>query len=550
MTCPGRLPEEVPFDLDPAEMTALLTDAAAALVARIVRPADVTVATLDRTAIEALLPATAPRQGGGATRLRAILQEEFLPLVRDYRHPLHLGHQRPAPSFASLYADMAAAAFNPTVTMFEGGPYSVAIEGRVLAWMKDLVGYPADAIATLVNGGADANLTALLAARDLALGAGAASHTLRVLAGEHAHYTIARSLHVLGLPAQALIRVGSRDDLSIDPHDLARQANLVRRQGGRVMAIIAAAGATANGAFDDLTVLRQIADRNDAWLHVDAAHGGAALLSPKLQARVKGLAAADSLVINPHKMFFVSAPCSVLMSRRRAPFAASLGIGLEHADYVIPDPTDLVMTTDGDEPLRWTLSCTRFFSAFRLYAAISAYGLDGLARRVEHCCALAEHLAMLLRAEADFEILSVPAFNMLCFRYRPMGLDDVATDALNRALRDRLAAGPHAYLTGCSARGRYWLRAQVMSEQVSEQSLATLPALLRRTAVDLATDLSLSAMEKPHADTSTPDRDGSYSPGNLGSKARGYVVRERPAPPYASLPPRPCRLAGDGTRAA
>lgn len=516
-------------ELAPREREALLEEAAAALLARLKWPPTITVATLDRARIEAMLPADPPRVGGGGARLAEILHDEFLPLVRDYRHQLHLGHQRPAPSFASLYADFAAAAFNPTVTMFEGGPYSVAVEGRVLRWMKQLAAYPEDAIATLVNGGADANLTALMVARDAVPAAGIARERLIVLAGEHAHYTIARSLHVLGLPG-ALVAVPSRDDLSLDPAALARIAADQHRAGRRVMAIVAAAGSTANGAFDDLKAMRRIADSCQAWLHVDAAHGGAALVSPRLAHLVDGIDAADSLVINPHKMFFVGSPCSVLLCRRRAEFAASLGIGLDGADYVLPDPAALAMQSDGDEPLRWTLSCTRHFSAFRLYAAISAYGLDGIAARVESCCARTQDLAAILAQEHDFEILSPPAFNMLCFRYRPPGITAAALDDLNRRLRLALAAGPEAYLTGCSARGRYWLRAQIMGERVTLAALATLPDILRRNAAPIVSSMHQGdAHEHRHEDgKKINERKGD---------ARRSVVRERAAPAYAGLPP-------------
>ena len=535
--CPG-LTNAIRFDLPPAEMEELMTAASAVLLDRFRHPANETVATLDRARIEAMLPASAPRDGGGAEALRRILADEFLPLLRDYRHPLHLGHQRPAPSFASFYADMAAAAFNPTVTMFEGGPYSVAVEGRVLAWMKQLVGYPEDAIASLVNGGADANLTALMVARDVALAAGVDRGKLCVLAGEHAHYTIARSHHVLGLPT-ALIPVASRDDLSLDPDALAREDARATKSGRHVMAIVAASGSTANGAFDDLGAIRRIVDSCGAWLHVDAAHGGAALLSDHLKPLVAGIAAADSVAINPHKMFFVSSPCSVLLCRRRAAFAASLGIGLESADYVLPDPTDLVMQSDGDEPLRWTLSCTRFFAAFRLYAAISAYGLDGIAARVEHCCARTRDLAAILGRQADFEILAPPAFNMLCFRYRPSGFAMAGLDALNKVLRSTLAAGPDAYLTGCSARGSYWLRAQIMGAFVTPEALVTLPDILRRIAAPIIADMQQGVTDDSYLQ---PDRDS--------GETSGHVVRERPAPPYAFLPASPRVDSRGGDRAA
>ncbi|WP_374380554.1 aspartate aminotransferase family protein [Dongia sp.] len=473
------------FDLMPSAMAELMDEAVPLLLSRMTRPASRTVASLDRAAIETQLPAALPREGGGAARLRQILLEEFLPLVRDYRHPLHLGHQRPAPSFASLYADLAAAAFNPTVTMFEGGPYSVAVEARVLAWMKQLAGFPDDAVATLVNGGAEAHLTALLIARDRALAAGHARENLRLLVGAHAHYTLPRARHILGLPAEAMIEIPARPDLSLDPAALADRLDSLRADGRIVMAIVATAGGTANGAFDDLQSVGRLAQQAGAWFHVDAAHGGAALLSSRHRAKLAGLDAADSVVINPHKLFFVSSPCSVLLCRQRAAFAASLDVGLAQASYVIPDPAALETIADGDEPLRWTIACTRFFSAFRLYAALSAYGTDGLAARLDHACDLARHLAGLVTAAPDFELLAPPTFNMVCFRYRPSAVPAGQLDRLNRRLRDRLAAGSDAYLTGCTAHGAYWLRAQVMSEQVDTQSLARLLPLLRHDADSL-----------------------------------------------------------------
>lgn len=484
MICPGRLTASAEWTRPVARD--LLVEAAQAVASRMFAPLQQTVATTDRAEIEALLPQGLPRRGGGPARLRQILFDEFLPLLRDYRHPLHLGHQRPAPSFASLYADFAAAAFNPTVTMLEGGPYSVAVEGRVLAWMKQLAGFAPDSTATLVNGGAEANLTALLVARDRALAMGHDPSRLRLVVGEHAHYTLLRARHVLGLPADALVIIPSRADLSMDVAALETCLADLRRQHLAVMAVAAAAGCTANAAFDDLAAIGRLSAAAGAWFHVDAAHGGAALLSRPLRGLLTGLDLADSVVINPHKMFFVAAPCSILLCRRRTDFAASLDVGLESARYVIPDPAALGDIADGDEPLRWTLACTRFFSAFRLYAALSAYGIDGIAARVERSCDLALFLHGLAVGSADFEALCVPAFNMVCFRYRPAHLPPDACDDLNRHLRRKIADGHEAYLTGCVAAGHYWLRAQIMSENTDEAALAGLLPLLRRVAADIA----------------------------------------------------------------
>jgi glutamate/tyrosine decarboxylase-like PLP-dependent enzyme len=486
MICPGRTIASC--ELSPPVAGDLLTEAAQAITARVFAPLPETVAGTDRQTVENMLPQGMPRQGGGPARLRQILFDEFLPTLRDYRHPLHLGHQRPAPSFASLYADLAAAAFNPTVTMFEGGPYAVAVEGRVLAWMKQLAGFAPDSVATLVNGGAEANLTALLVARDRALAQGHELARLRLIVGEHGHYSLLRARHVLGLEPDGLVVIPSGEDLSMDVAALATCLADLQQQGLPVMAVVAASGCTANGAFDDLAAIGRLSAQARAWFHVDAAHGGAALLSGRLCPALDGLDFADSAVINPHKMFFVAAPCSILLCRRRADFAASLDVGLESARYVIPEAASLATLADGDEPLRWTLACTRFFSAFRLYAVLCAYGTEGIAARIERACDLARHLHGRIAAAADFEALCVPAFNMVCFRHRPEHRDPPAIDDINRALRRALANGRDAYLTGCVARGSYWLRAQIMSENTDEDALDRLLPLLRQVAAGIVSE--------------------------------------------------------------
>lgn len=470
-------------ELAPDEIRALFHAVADLLASRIACPAPGTISGASRQEIEALLPEEAPRQGLGADALVRAIRDEYLVHVRDYRHPLHYGHQRPAPLAATAIADLAAQVLNPTVTMYEGGPYSVSLEKRVLRWLTDLIGFPRSAGGTLVAGGAEATLTALLCARERARLAGRTERPV-IFASDQVHYSVERAAHILGLGAGALRKVPSDARLSLDVDRLDAMMEAAARAGEAPLAVVATAGTTGTGSFDDLRAAGRVAEKHGAWFHVDAAHGGAAAIAPALRALLDGIEHADSVVWNPHKLLWVASPCSAILVRRRRDLAIALAPGVRTASYVVSRSTDILddPDEDPDEPLRWTIACTRYFSALRVYAAFLVYGADGLARRLVRMCALAQDLHAAADAHGSFVTLVKPAFNVTCFRFVPPGAhrSPEALDAVNESLRDRLARGTEAYLTGVKIHGRYWLRAQFMSENITPASNRKLLEIVAR----------------------------------------------------------------------
>src|SRR5205814_2807651 len=134
---------------------------------------------------------------------------------------------------------------------------------------------------TLSSGGSEAPCPALLAARGAVLpdawadGVGSAPPLL--LCGEHAHYAVTRAGAQLGLGMRSLIQIRSQN-FKLDPDALRATLDDLARAGRRVMAVVATAGSTATGSIDDLHAIADLCDEYGVWLHVDAAHGGSALL--------------------------------------------------------------------------------------------------------------------------------------------------------------------------------------------------------------------------------------------------------------------------------
>jgi aromatic-L-amino-acid/L-tryptophan decarboxylase len=221
-----------------------------------------------------------------------------------------------------------------------------------------------------------------------------------------------------------------------------------REAGHTPLAIAAVAGSTNTGAVDDVPALAALARRENLWLHVDAAYGGAARLSSRDADRVPGLELADSVTVDPHKWFFQAYDIGGLVVRRREDLHRTFTMSPEY--YRAPRPEE--------QPLDWyqySLEGTRRFRALKLWTSWKHLGSRGFGALVEQNVDLAAHLAGALRG-SGFEVID-PPLSIVCFRWP--GGDDAAQDALQRALEE----SGEGWVSTTVLRGRTYLRAGVVN---------------------------------------------------------------------------------------
>ena len=199
---------------------------------------------------------------------------------------------------------------------------------------------------------------------------------------------------------------------------------------------------------------RRARPRARAYLHVDAAWAGSALVCPEQRAWAAGLELADSLVLNPHKWLLTNFDCSAHLVRRPDELVRTLAINPAY-----------LQTREGSavtDYRDWGIPLGRRFRALKLWFVIRAYGVEGLQSLIRRHIALARELAAWIEADPDFELTSGPSLALLTFRYRPQGVDDEATlDALNARLLEAVNDDGRTYLTQTRLRGRYVIRASI-----------------------------------------------------------------------------------------
>ncbi|HEV2874942.1 MAG TPA: pyridoxal-dependent decarboxylase, partial [Thermoleophilaceae bacterium] len=275
------------------------------------------------------------REGGlGVDGFGAWL-EVLLERTTRLHHPGELAHQVASPDLPAALADLVHGAINQPMSIYEMGAAATAIEAAVVEWMAERVGWGAGAGGVLTHGGSLANLTALLAARAAAAPAAwgdGVDGGLAVLAPPSAHYSVKRSVAMLGLGERAVIPLEVDEYERIVPARLGDALERAEAAGRRPMALVAAACATSTGLHDDLEAVGRFCRRHGIWFHVDAAHGASVLLSPGHRALLRGIELSDSVVWDAHKMLRTSSLCAAVLVREAPRLEAAFR---QQASYLI-----------------------------------------------------------------------------------------------------------------------------------------------------------------------------------------------------------------------
>ncbi len=474
-------------------------------------------------------PAPAPAT---PTTAREILDEfarRMAPYQLNAYHPGVLSYFTPPPLAMSVVGELLAQWLNQGIDVYQAGPVGTLVEEEVDRWLCDLVGYGRDSWGVLTSGGTMANVMALTVVRDVHLARllaaecaglpptaalepdrlraagvppypdpprGAALAGVRVYASDQAHFSVAKALDLLGFPAETLSVVASDARFRLCGAPVADAIRADRAAGLRPLAIAAVAGSTNTGSVDETGELADVAAAEGLWLHVDAAYGGAALLSARDAGRVANLDRADSITIDPHKWFFQAYDIGGLLVRRHDDLYQAFHRSPEYYRHGAP----------GEEPIHWyaySFEGTRQFRALKLWASWKHLGTAGFGRLVEMNIDLAAHLHRRISASDDLESIPLdePDLSVVCFRHIPGGRDRAAAleasapGALDRyadLLCAALNRSGEGWLSTTILRGRTYLRAGIVNYLATPASVDGILAAIRRLSPAAATEAGVS----------------------------------------------------------
>lgn len=376
-------------------------------------------------------------------------------------HPRYFGLFNPSVRMAAIIGDALAALYNPQLAVWSHAPAAQELEHLVLRRFTEALGLdPETTASNFTTGGAESNLSAVLAALAHAVpeagrqGLGAIRARPVIYLGEESHHSFVKIARMTGLGTDVLRTVPTTRRFAMDVGALAERVRADIAAGFRPLMIVATAGTTATGAIDPLPRVAAIAREHGAWFHVDAAWGGAAVLSPRLRDALAGIELADSVTWDAHK--WLSVPMGAGMFFCRHPDAVRRAFDIT-TSYM---PAE---TPEVDDPYRTTVQWSRRAIGLKVFLSVAELGLPGYGELVDRMARMGDRLRERLR-EAGWIVANDTPLPVVCFTHPSVERGDVT---------------PAAILAILNARGRVW---------ISQVTPAGGPALLRACITSYLTD--------------------------------------------------------------
>jgi aromatic-L-amino-acid/L-tryptophan decarboxylase len=403
--------------------------------------------------IRSRLPRTAPDEPEPFSAVLKDLDEVLLPGITHWQHPRFFAYFATSASEPAILAELLAATLNSVAFLWRTAPAATELEGVVLGWVADLLGLPAGWHGHIEDTASTSTLTALIAARH-------ATGRDLVVCSEQAHSSVEKAVRMLGL---RLRKVPCDAQFRMDPGQLGDLSDAA--------VIVTTVGTTATTSVDPVGAVADACERAGAWLHVDAAYAGAAMVCPEHRWAFEGVDRADSLVVNAHKWMLTPMDCSLLWTRRPRDLRAAFSLIPEYLRT--PDAEDALSLSEYGPALG------RRFRALKLWAVLRCHGRSGLQAHIRRGVELAAAFERWVAEAPGWELCAPRRFSVVCFRLE--GDDD-----RSRELLVRVNAGGEMFISHAVLKGRYVLRLAVGQLSTTEEDVRRAWDVLQAEAAKLA----------------------------------------------------------------
>ena len=429
------------------------------------------------------LPSAPPRTAEPLADILADVERVIVPGLTHWNHPGFFAYFANSASVPGILGELLTTALNQNAMLWKTSPAATELEQVAMDWLRQLLGLGRGWFGMITDTASISTFLAIAAAREAKPGldvrgkglAGRADlPVMRVYCSSHAHTSVDKAVMALGLGHENCVHIPVDEQFRMRPDALAAAIRDDVARGRLPICVVATIGTTSVAAIDPVPEIAEIARAAGAWLHVDAAYGGAAAVVPELAGILDGVDEADSVVMNPHKWLFVPMDCSALWVRHPEVLKRAFSLVPE---YLVTREQDNVVNY-----MDYGIQLGRRFRALKLWMVMRAYGADGLAARVRQQIALARAFADWVRAEPHWQVIAPVHLSLACIRHAPPGLDAAATDAHNERIMHAVNAGGEAFLSHNRTNDQLVLRFAIGNIRTDERHVRRAWDLLRAAA--------------------------------------------------------------------
>lgn len=407
----------------------------------------------------------APEQASAIAPLLDQLFDQYIPRSFTAPSPGYLAYIPGGGVFPAALADFIADTANRYTGVWQAAPALVQLEANALDWLRDWMGFPAEARGLFTAGGSMATFNGILCARERHLGVDIRRGVLYT--SDQAHHSVLKSAKLAGIMPDRVRAVPCDEAFRLPVTDLARAIAQDRAAGLQPFAVVSSAGTTNTGAVDPLDEIADLCDAEGMWHHVDGAYGAFFNLCDDGRQVLKGIERADSLTLDPHKGMFLPYGTGALLVRDGAALRAAHEAT---ADYLpaMPHPEDFY------DPSQHGPELSRGFPGLRVWLSVKMYGAATYRAAIAEKRALALDAFRRISALPGIVIDAPPELSLFAFHVSWPGATLSEEDEATRALMERTTAGGRVMVTGAVARGRYLGRVCVLSFRTHAEQIDAL----------------------------------------------------------------------------
>ncbi|BCD91827.1 hypothetical protein fh0823_19660 [Francisella halioticida] len=324
-------------------------------------------------------------------KLNSIIKNQLSDIFKNslnINSPASMAHLHCPVMTPSLIAEVFISSLNQSMDSWDQSPTATYIEQNITDWLNSLIykdSTKSDGIFT--SGGTQSNLMGLLLARDhfcenilkhkvVDFGLPDIANKFRILCTEKTHFSVHKSLSILGLGKNSIELIKTGNNLQLDTQDLILKIAKLKTQNLIPICIVTTVGDTDFGCIDNIKEIAKIANKNNIWLHADAAVGGALILSDKYKHRLNGLELANSITVDFHKLFFQPISCGAFFCKDKLSFE----LLNYHAEYLNPEKDGFDCLNLVDK----SIQTTRRFDALKIFISLQCSGTNLFSKWINH----------------------------------------------------------------------------------------------------------------------------------------------------------------------
>ena len=433
------------------------------------------------------LPQTPPTSSQPFDKILSDIDKIIMPGMTHWNHPNFFAYFSSSGSAPGVLGELIGSAFNINGMVWQSCPSSTELEKVTMDWLRQLLGLPEEYWGIIYDTASTSNLHAIAAAReqltDLKLREkGMSGRTdvprLRIYVSEHAHSSVDKAAITLGFGMDSICKIPVDESFRLKPALLHEAIQADRSKGWRPFCVVATIGTTSTTSVDPTSEIADICERENLWLHVDAAYGGSAAILPEKRDLFQGWERADSIVMNPHKWMFVPIDLSAFFTRKPALLRQAFSLVPEYLKTEHDEVTDNFMD--------YGFQLGRRFRSLKLWFVLRYFGQEGLVSRLRYHLELAEEFIHWIEDHPSFELMAPAPFSTVCFRFHPVQINDEnQLNQLNEKLLQAINATHHIFLSHTKLGETYIIRFAISNLRTEKEHVERAWELIQTEAQKL-----------------------------------------------------------------